>query len=307
MKSVKNKWGDFSSTDSLIYRGRFAPSPTGSLHLGSLYTAVASFLDARAHQGLWLVRIDDLDTPRNTVGATDNILRMLGVFGLHWDESVFYQSQQLDRYYTVIEQLRQQQLVYPCVCSRKKLAETSNKGVYPQFCRHNVIEKDKDFALRVKTRSQIVHFQDELQGLTIHNLSLDDGDFIIQRKDNIIAYQLAVVVDDEQQHVNHVLRGMDLLTSTPRQLYLQQLLGFYTPNYLHIPIIVDDKGQKLSKQTFAKAIDKHQPEKTLFYILKLLKQQPPVTLKGASVNELLNWAITHWQVKNLQQGASIIR
>ncbi|MDQ7090755.1 MAG: tRNA glutamyl-Q(34) synthetase GluQRS [Methylococcales bacterium] len=298
---MKNKWGDFSLTDSFIYRGRFAPSPTGQLHLGSLYTAVASFLDARAHQGQWLVRMDDLDTPRNYVGASDDILRTLDVFGLHWDESVFYQSQHAHRYQAVIKQLRQQQRIYPCICSRKNLADANSQGIYPQFCRDKVIAADKEVALRVKTTEQIIHFQDELQGLTTHNLSTDEGDFIIQRKDKIIAYQLAVVVDDNQQRVNHVLRGMDLLTSTPRQLYLQKLLSFPTPNYLHSPIIMDEKGQKLSKQTFAKAIDKHQPEKTLFYILELLKQQPPVTLKGASVNELLNWAIAHWQVKNLQQ------
>lgn len=283
----------------MIYRGRFAPSPTGGLHLGSLYTAVASFLEARTQQGQWLLRIDDIDTTRNIAGAADDILRTLETFGLHWDETVFYQSQHRAYYDANIEKLRQQQRIYPCLCSRKMLAIQSNNGIYPQGCRHKNISTHLAHSLRIKTKPHIIEFQDQLQGKLVHNIAFDHGDFIIKRKDNIVAYPLAVVVDDKLQQINHIVRGLDLLNSTPKQLYLQQLLGFNSPSYLHIPLIIDKKGYKLSKQTFAKVIDRHTPEKKLFYILELLKQQPPLELKNAPVTELLNWAIAHWQINHL--------
>lgn len=286
---------------SSIYRGRFAPSPTGSLHLGSLYTAVASFLEARSRQGQWLVRIDDADTLRNVKGAADDILTTLEAFGLNWDEAVFYQSQQQENYDAAIEQLQQRQLVYPCVCTRKNLTALDNNGIYPQLCRNKFLTTDKPYSLRVKTEAGLVEFQDELQGNSQYDIAVDYGDFIVKRKDKIIAYQLAVVIDDELQQISHVMRGLDLMDSTPRQLYLQRLLGLNSPSYLHIPIITNEKGEKLSKQTFAKAIDKSNPEKTLFYILQLLKQNPPEILQNAPVSEILAWAIVHWQVERLKK------
>jgi glutamyl-Q tRNA(Asp) synthetase len=289
----------------LNYRGRFAPSPTGSLHLGSLYTAIASFLEARSRKGLWLLRIDDLDTARNITGAADAILKTLERFGLHWDETVFYQSQHHLDYEEYIEKLRQQQLIYPCVCSRKTLALESHQQIYPQWCRDQHISANLAQALRIKTDGQIIECKDELQAKMIHHLALESGDFIIKRKDNIIAYQFAVVVDDALQQVTHVIRGLDLLNSTPRQLYLQGLLGFNPPKYLHIPIIVDETGYKLSKQTFAKVVDQRHPEKSLFYLLSLLKQQPPIELKNAPITELLTWAIAHWQVNQLKNISTI--
>lgn len=293
------------TSDTSGYRGRFAPSPSGSLHLGSLYTAVASFLEARAKNGQWLVRIDDADTLRNVEGTADDILKTLETFGLHWDEALFYQTRQQAHYEATMETLRQKKLVYPCICTRKALAALHNHGVYPGFCRDKNLSTDKPHALRVKTDSGIIKFEDELQGLVCHDIAADYGDFIIKRKDNIIAYQLAVVVDDELQQISHVVRGLDLLDSTPRQMYLQKLLGFKTPTYLHIPIITDENGDKLSKQTFAKAIDKKNPEKTLFYVLKLLKQQPPADLENTPISELLEWAIANWRVEHLKNITTI--
>ncbi|NOQ35272.1 MAG: tRNA glutamyl-Q(34) synthetase GluQRS, partial [Methylococcaceae bacterium] len=229
----------------------------------------------------------------------------LEAFSLHWDESVFYQTRQQTYYQATIEKLQQNQLIYPCTCTRKVLAALNNHGVYPRFCRDKVISADKPHSLRVKTESLTVEFDDELQGRVAHNIASDYGDFIIKRKDNIISYQLAVVIDDELQQINHVMRGLDLLDSTPRQLYLQTLLGFKPPNYLHIPIITNQDGEKLSKQTFAKAIDTHKPEKTLFYILTLLKQPPPLELQNAPVAELLNWAIANWDVNHLKEITAI--
>ena len=255
-------------------------------------------------QGQWLLRIDDLDTPRNVAGAVDEILRTLEAFGLHWDESVFYQSQHQQYYEQFIERLQQQQSLYPCVCSRKTLA--NYQGVYPQFCRYKIMMMNKPYALRVKTTTQLVQFQDQLQGCINHHMGVDGGDFIIKRKDTIVAYQLAVVIDDELQGINHVVRGLDLLDSTPRQLYLQQLLQLNSPRYLHIPIIVDEAGNKLSKQTLAKGVDRERPETTLYFILKLLKQRPPIKLEKASVSEILEWAISHWQINHLKNIKTIM-
>ena len=265
---------------------------------------MASFLEARVRQGQWLLRIDDLDTPRNVAGAADEILRTLAVFGLHWDESIFYQSQHQQDYHIFIEKLRQQRVIYPCVCSRKNLV--NYQGVYPQLCRHKIIPTGEIHALRVKTTTHMIQFQDQLQGCIRHNVGIDEGDFIIRRKDNIVAYQLAVVIDDELQRVNHVIRGIDLLGSTPKQLYLQQLLKLNSPRYLHIPIIIDKAGHKLSKQTLARGVDKEKPEKTLYFILKLLKQQPPIALEKSSVNEILDWAISHWQINRLKNIKTIM-
>ena len=281
--------------------GRFAPSPTGSLHLGSLYTALASFLQARSQQGLWLLRIDDLDTPRNVNGAVNSILTTLDTFGLHWDDSVVYQSQYLDIYYDVLNELAKNQLIYQCSCSRKDLASID---VYSGLCRNKSIDSDTPHALRIKTDSHIISFEDGLQGGISHNLAKQHGDFILKRKDQIIAYQFAVVIDDDRQHINQVVRGFDLLTETPKQIYLQQVLGLPCPDYLHVPVIVDSQGYKLSKQTHATAVNLAQPQKVIFDLLRLLKQNPPNELEYAPVPELLNWAIAHWNLtalKNIKQ------
>jgi glutamyl-Q tRNA(Asp) synthetase len=288
------------------YIGRFAPSPTGLLHTGSLFTAVASFLDARSRNGKWLIRVDDLDTPRNKSGSVATILNTLEVFGLNWDDAVYYQSQHQADYADYLENLAQNQLTYRCDCSRKYLAELTTDddletkhSIYPGICRNKAIPADLPHAIRLKTEPCSLAFQDGLQGLISHNLAQQHGDFILKRKDGIIAYQFAVVVDDYLQAINHVVRGCDLLEETPKQIHLQQLLGFPTPAYTHIPVIVDQNGYKLSKQTLATAVDTKAPNLTLFGLLVLLKQNPPDELNGATVNELLAWAIKHWQSDGL--------
>jgi glutamyl-Q tRNA(Asp) synthetase len=281
------------------YIGRFAPSPTGPLHFGSLYTALASFLQARSQQGLWLLRIDDLDTPRNINGSADNILKTLDVFGLQWDGSVVYQSQSLDVYNEILDQLVKDKLIYPCTCSRKTLT-----AIYSGMCRDKQTLPHSPYSLRIKTDNRIISFDDELQGLISHNLAKQHGDFILKRKDQIIAYQFAVVVDDDRQHINHVVRGYDLLDSTPRQMYLQQILGLVTPEYMHVPVIVDEQGYKLSKQTRATAVNIKKPHAVIFELLTLLKQNPPSELRHAPATELLSWAIQHWNpgmLKNLRE------
>ena len=241
------------------YIGRFAPSPTGPLHFGSLYTALASFLQARSQQGLWLLRIDDLDSPRNIKGSADSILKTLDTFGLHWDRSVAYQSQYLDVYHEILDKLAKDKLIYPCTCSRKTLT-----AVYSGVCRDKQRLLNSLYSHRIKTDNRIISFKDELQGLVSHNLAEQHGDFILKRKDQIIAYQFAVVIDDDRQHISHVVRGYDLLDSTPRQIYLQQVLGLVTPGYMHVPVIVDEQGYKLSKQTRATAVDEKQPQAVIF-------------------------------------------
>jgi glutamyl-Q tRNA(Asp) synthetase len=266
-----------------------------------LYTALASFLQARSQQGQWLIRIDDLDTPRNVAGAAADILRTLEIFGLSWDESVFYQSQQLETYHAFIEQLITQNQVYPCICSRKTLAafQSEPNSIYPGFCRNKTTFPSEPYALRLKTEPVNIGFQDFLQGEVCHNIAEQHGDFVIKRKDQIIAYQFAVVIDDYLQRITEVVRGFDLLDSTPQQIYLHYLLGLQPPAYMHVPILADQRGQKLSKQSHAQAVDVANPERTLFYLLSLLKQHPPLELQKATAAELLDWAIKNWQPDKL--------
>lgn len=275
--------------DKRPYIGRFAPSPTGPLHLGSLCTALAGFLDARSRRGLWLLRIDDLDTPRAIKGSADSILKTLEAFALHWDGGVVYQSQYRDVYHDALDELAKNQRLYPCTCSRKTLDDGRSCA-----CRDRRTLPGEPYASRVKTDDRVIAFQDALQGLISHGFAGQRDDFILKRKDGIIAYQFAVVVDDQQQQVNHVVRGVDLLDSTPRQIYIQQLLGLATPDYMHVPVIVDEHGYKLSKQTLAAAVDLKNPQATIFRLLTLLRQGPPDELQHAPPTELLDWAIEHW-------------
>ncbi|MDP1774855.1 MAG: tRNA glutamyl-Q(34) synthetase GluQRS [Methylobacter sp.] len=285
--------------------GRFAPSPTGPLHLGSLYTALAGFLQARSQQGLWLLRIDDLDTPRNVKGSANAILKTLEAFGLHWDGEVYYQSRHIDIYNDAISDLQKSGLIYPCTCSRKTLTSDGSIDIYPGICRNRQTPPDGPHALRVKADKRIIAFQDELQGLISHDLAEQDGDFIVKRKDDIIAYQFAVVIDDDLQQVDHIVRGFDLLDATPKQIYLQQLLGLSTPRYMHVPVIVDEQGYKLSKQTQATAVDLNSPNHVIFELLALLKQNPPIELQQAPVTELLDWAIEHWNPDLLKNAHAV--
>ncbi len=219
---------------------------------------------------------------------------------MHWDGSIRYQSDNQEIYACIINKLKDRDLIYPCTCTRKALA-ANNTPVYPGFCRNNKVISNAPHALRIKSKSVEVNFIDEIQGHQNYNIAHQHGDFIVRRKDNITAYQLAVVIDDQLQHVTHVIRGFDLLDSTPKQIFLQQTLVYETPSYCHIPVIVNPQGDKLSKQTFAQAVSTEKPEKTIFLLLELLKQNPPNQLKKAPVNELINWAIEHWQTDSLKK------
>ncbi len=281
-----------------IYIGRFAPSPTGELHQGSLLTAVASFLDAHLHKGKWFVRMEDLDPPREQPGAADNILRCLEAHGLLWDDAVIYQSQRSDFYEHALSELQHAGIIYPCNCTRQRL---KGHPIYDGHCRH-LPPQQKPYALRITTPPENQNdtcFTDLIQGPQSQNLSRDVGDFVVQRKDSLYAYQLAVVVDDIEQRITHVVRGCDLLDSTPRQLYLFDMLGAPPPAFGHLPIITNELGQKLSKQTFAKPLDPRYASHNLFQALQQLRQSPPQTLAQENIDTQLSWALKNWSRDNI--------
>jgi len=280
-----------------IYRGRFAPSPTGPLHIGSLIAAVGSYLDAKHHQGLWLLRMEDVDTPRTAVGAADHILRTLENFGLHWDEQVIYQSQRTAAYEDALHDLRRINAVYPCACTRKEIADSAVHGIdgqiYPGTCRNGTMGR-AGRAWRVRTDNNPIQFDDSLQGRISQQLESEIGDFVVKRADGLFAYQLAVVVDDAYQQISHVVRGADLIHSTSRQIHLQHLLGLPSLQYLHLPLMLNSAGEKLSKQTLAPAIDHTQAPALLLQALKFLRQTPPAELAYEDVPAILQWAIKNW-------------
>jgi glutamyl-Q tRNA(Asp) synthetase len=241
------------------YRGRFAPSPTGPLHAGSLVAALASWLDARAHGGVWIVRIEDLDPPREVRGAADDMLRTLSHFGFDSVEPVVYQSTRTDAYEAYAARLRTDGLLYECSCSRRQIEEAANAlglkpGVYPGTCRAATATGRSDRAWRVQVPDAVIGFDDRMAGHFEQNLARDVGDFVVRRAGGLWAYQLAVVVDDADQRITDVVRGADLLDNTPRQIFLQRALGLATPRYLHVPIVTNVRGEKLSKQTGARAL-----------------------------------------------------
>lgn len=275
--------------------GRFAPSPTGPLHFGSLLAALASYLDIRSRKGCWLVRIEDLDPPREQPGAADHILRTLDAFGLHWDGQVVYQSQRLELYQAALEQLRRQEQAYPCNCSRKQLQQRQVQG-YDGYCLKHPPASADDCAFRVSHPPGMEEFHDRIQGQRQYCRQGHEGDFVVFRRDGLFAYQLAVVVDDADQAVTDILRGSDLIDETPHQLRLQSCLGYMHPTYAHIPVITHANGQKLSKQNLAPAIDSGQRLQLLIHALRLLGQSPPAELQDARLEELLRWAVEHWTI-----------
>jgi glutamyl-Q tRNA(Asp) synthetase len=282
------------------YRGRFAPSPTGRLHFGSLVTAVGSYLDARHHQGEWLVRIEDIDPPREVPGAADDILRTLERFGMEWDGPVIYQSKGAARYESALVQLEANGHLYGCACTRREIADSTLNGktnaVYPGTCRNGIPSGRKARSLRLRLDGGTITLNDRLQGITRQSLHQEVGDFIVRRADQQVAYQLAVVVDDAHQEMTHIVRGVDLLDSTPRQICLQQLLQLPTPEYLHLPLATDTGGDKLSKQTHAHSIDPDDPVAGLRDTLLFLQQELPDSPGDARLEELWQWAIDHWDV-----------
>jgi len=293
----------FKDSSDSSYIGRFAPSPSGPLHMGSLIAAMASWFDARRANGKWLVRIEDLDPPRESQEAADQILDALDKVGLHWDDKVLYQSQRSEAYQNAMDSLIRQDLVFACNCSRQQIQESG--GIYPGTCRERRLPAGVGTAMRLCVPDETISFTDAIQGEQIQNLEQQVGDFVIRRKDGLFAYQLAVVVDDIFQNVSHIVRGIDLMDSTPRQLYLQQLLACSRPtpypSYAHIPVIVNDLGQKLSKQHMASPIDPSNGAPLLFAGLHYLQQEPDANLKTATCEEILTWGVTHWAPEKLSK------
>ncbi|KDE38705.1 glutamyl-Q-tRNA synthetase [Nitrincola lacisaponensis] len=282
----------------MSYTGRFAPSPTGPLHFGSLLAALASYLDAKQQQGRWLLRIENLDPPREMPGATDSILRTLDKFGLHWDGEVIQQSQRNDYYNSLVCQLQTDKLAYRCSCSRSQLKQRHALHCYDGRCWQHPPPSDQPHAIRARFMRKTLRFSDRILG----EQSLQpehQGDFIIFRRDQLFAYQLAVVADDAAQGVTHVVRGADLLQETFAQLQLQQHLSLPTPSYAHLPLALNPAGQKLSKQNLAPAIESRPVIPTLLKALRFLQQPLPPEPFSLTVESLLQWAVRHWSVEQI--------
>jgi len=316
------------------YRGRFAPSPTGPLHFGSLVAAVGSYLEAKTHGGEWLVRMEDLDPPREQPGAAERILRTLEACGMFWDGEPMYQSRREEAYRAALDRLQQQGLVYPCACTRREIADShqtfaptrdahnapltraSGRGaggegahdgalIYPGTCRNGLARGKTPRAFRVRANHEPIEFEDAVQGKRSQDLAAEVGDFVLLRADGLYAYQLAVVVDDAEQGITDVVRGADLLDSTPRQIYLQRLLGLGTPRYLHLPAAVNAAGEKLSKQTLAPPVDACDPVSVLAQVLEFLGQSPPAQLRRATLAEFWDWAVSKWKAERIPRRRSL--
>jgi glutamyl-Q tRNA(Asp) synthetase len=264
---------------------------------------VGSYLDARSNQGTWLVRMEDLDPPREKPGAADDILRTLEAFGFEWDEDVIYQSRRLSAYQDALQGLRTQRIVYPCSCTRREINEAGIAGLegtrYPGTCRAGLRIDRPARAMRVRTDDEPIGFNDLVCGPVEQNLELQVGDFVVRRRDGLFAYQLAVVIDDAFQGITRIVRGSDLLVSTPRQIYLQRLLTLPTPSHAHLPLVLDSQGQKLSKQDGALPVQKKAPLPALLAALEFLKQpRPPERPTGLA--EFWDWALKHWDIRTLQ-------
>ncbi|MBN0989203.1 tRNA glutamyl-Q(34) synthetase GluQRS [Amphritea pacifica] len=287
----------------MVYTGRFAPSPTGPLHFGSLLAAIASYLDARAHKGRWLLRIEDLDPPREVEGASDSILKTLEQFGLHWDGEVIRQSDRYAIYSDILSQLIQNDAAYRCGCSRQQIRKRSGGLLYDRYCRNNPPATDTHCAIRSRC-DQDHPFYDRIQGHQQFSNQVED--FVIFRRDGFFAYQLAVTIDDAAQQISHIVRGSDLLDSTPKQIQLQQQLGYPQPVYAHIPVATNIRGQKLSKQTLAPALDEGQALQLIIRALDFLGQQPVAELTDSNIEECLSWASAHWDITAVPNQTGII-
>lgn len=294
------------------YRGRFAPSPTGPLHFGSLVAAVGSYLDARTQGGEWLVRMEDVDTPRNVAGAADGILNTLEAFGFEWDGLVLYQSDRFEAYAAALEKLKCAGLAYGCACSRKEIADSATRPAvdgglaYPGTCRAGLPAGRVARAWRLSVNDDEIAFIDRLQGRVAQHLESDVGDFVLRRADGLFAYQLAVTVDDDFQQISHVVRGADLLASTPRQIWLQRCLGFATPTYAHLPVAANAAGEKLSKQTLARPLANEIAAAELVRALGFLGQAVPAELARATVAEVWAWAFENWSFAAIPRTPAII-
>jgi glutamyl-Q tRNA(Asp) synthetase len=286
----------------MLYRGRFAPSPTGPLHFGSLVAAVASWVDARAAGGEWLVRMEDIDSPRVRPGAADAILATLERFGLHWDGPVLWQSQRGEAYSETLERLSSAGLLYPCSCTRKEIVDsvTGDAGVAPGrylgTCSTGLMPGRSARSWRVRVEPGVICFHDRVHGRQCQDVAATVGDFILRRADGLFAYQLAVTVDDTAQAITDVVRGADLMEATHRQIHLRRLLGLPGPRYLHVPVVTDSTGAKLSKHNQAEALSSR-ASAHLTAALGFLGQQPPVELERAAPADILRWAVQNWRIQ----------
>lgn len=296
-----------------MYIGRFAPSPSGPLHFGSLVCALASYLDAKKNNGQWLVRIEDIDPPREQLGASEHILHTLKTHGLLWDQPVVYQSKHSEAYLNVLCKLDQLELTYPCNCTRQRLKSLSVG--YDQHCLHTPPPANQPAAIRINTskaltlcpkiaekNASVIQFHDLIQGEISENM-LTTGDFIVHRKDGLFAYQIAVSSDDIAQNITHIVRGNDLLATTPQQILLHHLLNSSAPNYGHIPVVVDYNNIKLSKQNHAPAINNDTPLTNLLLALKALHLKTPENRN--TIQSLLRWAVENWSLTPFQQQQTI--
>lgn len=285
---------------TLRYRGRFAPSPTGPLHLGSLIAAVGSYLEARTNKGEWLMRIEDLDRPREEPGAGDAILRTLEAYGFEWDGPVIRQSGRSERYAAALARLRESGYVFPCACTRREISDSTlgseSERVYPGTCRNGIGSGRLARAIRARVGDAVIAFDDRFQGRFEQDLAREVGDFVVKRADGLFAYQLAVVVDDFEQGITEVVRGADLLASTPRQILLQRWLGYPTPRYGHLPVAVNRSGEKLSKQTLAAPLSEAEAPLELGRALAFLGQRPP---RAGDVSAIWEWAHANWRPERI--------
>ena len=286
-----------------IYRGRFAPSPTGPLHFGSLIAAVGSYCEARSNAGEWLVRMEDLDRPREATGAAAAILLALEQHGFEWHGPVMRQSERDAAYRAALETLRSRSALFECCCTRREIADSSiadgGEAVYPGTCRGGLPPGRSARATRVRVDGEPVAFEDRVMGPMTQDLAREAGDFVVLRADGLIAYQLAVVVDDAAQGITDVVRGADLLASTARQIHLQRLLGLPTPRHAHLPAAINARGEKLSKQTRAAPLDAANAAPSLVAALEFLGQSPPGSLARASVREVWQWAGENWKLSRV--------
>ena len=286
------------------YRGRFAPSPTGDLHFGSLIAAVGSFLQAKSQNGTWLIRIEDLDPPREVAGSTERIIADLAAFGMYPDENVVYQSSRIPVYEAALQDLLARNLAFWCGCSRRHLPD---EGIYPGTCRKEIPPDRERRSIRLKADRELIEIDDGIQGRFGQDLKHEVGDFITRRGDGLVAYQLATAIDDAWQGISEVVRGADLLDSTPRQVYLQELLGLPTPRYAHLPVVLGENGKKLSKRTMADPVAGTDLATTLATSLTFLGHPPPNDVAG--LDQHWHWALDNWDISKVpaRSGAALFK
>lgn len=291
------------------YRGRFAPSPTGPLHFGSLVAALGSYLEARAQGGEWCVRIEDVDVPRCKPEYEAAILRTLVCYGFRIDAEILRQSERTARYQEALNRLFFDGHVFGCACTRKEIEASPRAAdgahIYPGTCRNGLPEGREARAWRMRVNDTPISFDDAVQGTQTQNLASEVGDFVLLRADGYFAYQLAVVADDYAQDITHIVRGADLLDSTARQIWLQQCLGYPVPQYVHLPVAVNADGEKLSKQTLATALNDNDPVPALWQALAFLGQNPPEALRSSDRDTLWQWAHQHWQLAKVPRTATL--